>query len=70
MAPFEALYGQPCRYPVCWEEVEEGALLGPDMIQETTQKVQQIRQRLETAQSRSKSYADKWRRPLEFEVGD
>ena len=70
MAPFEALYGRPCRSPVCWAEVGEGTLLGPDMIQETTQKVQLIRQRLETARSRNKSYADQRRRPLEFEVGD
>ena len=70
MAPFEALYGRPCRSPVCWAEVGDKALLGPDMIQETTQKVQQIRQRLETARSRNKSYADKRRRPLEFDVGD
>ena len=70
MAPFKALYGRPCRSPVCWTEVGDRTLLGPDMIQETTQKVQQIRQRLETARSRNKSYADKRRRPLEFEVGD
>ena len=70
MAPFEALYGRPCRSPVCWAEVGDKALLGPDLIQETTQKVQQIRQRLETARSRNKSYSDKRRRPLEFNVGD
>ncbi|MGI4568735.1 integrase catalytic domain-containing protein, partial [Klebsiella pneumoniae] len=70
MAPFEALYGRPCRSPLCWAEVGEGALLGPDIVQETTQNVQLIRQRLETARSRNKSYADNRRRPLEFEVGE
>ncbi|XP_059639261.1 uncharacterized protein LOC132281583 [Cornus florida] len=70
MAPFEALYGRPCRSPVCWTEVGETAALGPDIVLETTEKIKLIRQRLLTAQSRQKSYADKRRRPLSFEVGD
>ena len=70
MAPFEALYGRPCRSPVCWTEVGERSLLGPDFIRETTKNVKLIRQRLLTAQSRQKSYADKKRRTLDFEVGD
>ena len=70
MAPFEALYGRPCRSPVCWAEVGDKNLLGPDLVQETTEKVAVIRERLRTAQSRQKSYADRRRRPLEFEVGD
>jgi len=70
MAPYEALYGRPCRSPVCWTETGEASLLGPQLVQETTEKVKLIKQRLVTAQSRQKSYADKRRRPLEFEVGD
>lgn len=70
MAPYEALYGRPCRTPVCWAEPEDSLLLGPELVRETTEKVVMIRDRVRTAQSRQKSYADKRRRPLEFEVGD
>jgi ''chromo'' (CHRromatin Organisation MOdifier) domain. len=70
MAPFEALYGRPCRSPVCWLEVGENKLLGPEFIQDTSEKVALIRDRMRTAQSRQKSYADKRRRDLEFAVGD
>ena len=61
MAPFEALYGRPCRSSVCWTEVGEVSMIGPDMMRETTEKIKTIRQRLLTAQSRQKSYADKRR---------
>ena len=70
MAPFEALYGRPCRSPLCWTEVGESSITGPDLIRDTSEKVSLIRQRLLTAQSQQKSYADVRRRPLEFEVGD
>ena len=70
MAPYEALYGRPCRSPLCWAEAEERLALGPELIQETTDKVRIIRDRLRVAQSRQKSYADTRRRPLEFMVGD
>ncbi|KAK6150506.1 hypothetical protein DH2020_015438 [Rehmannia glutinosa] len=70
MAPYEALYGRKCRSPVHWDEVGERKLLGPDMIQEMTEAVIQIRQRMGTAQSRQKSYSDQRRRILEFSVGD
>ena len=70
MAPYEALYGRPCRSPICWTEVGESSITGPDMIRDTFEKVRLIRQRLLTTQSRKKSYADVRRRPLEFEVGD
>ncbi|GKC49089.1 putative reverse transcriptase domain-containing protein [Tanacetum coccineum] len=69
-APFEALYGRKCRSPVCWSEVEDSQLTGPEMIRETTEKIAQIKNRLLTARSRQKSYADVRRRPLEFNVGD
>ena len=70
MAPYEALYGRPCRSPICWTEVGESSITGPDLIKDTSKKVSLIQQRLLTAQSRQKSYADKRCRPLEFEVGD
>ncbi|GJW89564.1 putative reverse transcriptase domain-containing protein [Tanacetum coccineum] len=69
-APFEALYGRKCRSPVIWAEVGESQLIGPEIVQETTEKIFQIKERLKTARSRQKSYADKRRKPLEFKVGD
>ena len=47
----------------------ERSLVGPDWIQQTTQKVQEIRQNMLAAQSRQKSYANLRRRDLEFVVG-
>ena len=70
MAPYEALYGRPCRSPLCWTEVGESSITGPDLIRETSENVSKIRQHLLTAQSRQKNYADMRRRPLEFEVRD
>ena len=70
MAPYEALYGRPCRSPICWTEVGESSITGPDLIRDTSEKVSLIRQCLLMAQSRKKSYADVRRRPLEFKVGD
>ncbi|GKD03692.1 putative reverse transcriptase domain-containing protein, partial [Tanacetum coccineum] len=69
-APFEALYGRKCRSPVCWTEVGEAQILGPELIQETTEKIIQIKQRMQTARDRQKSYADLKRKPMEFQVGD
>ncbi|KAL4016476.1 hypothetical protein IC575_024128 [Cucumis melo] len=70
MAPFEALYGKCCRSPVCWGEVGEQRMLGPELVQTTNAAIQKIRARMLTAQSRQKSYADVRRKDLEFEVGD
>ena len=58
MAPYEALYGRPCRSPICWTEVGESSIIGPDLIRDTSEKVNLIQKRLLTAQSRQKSYAD------------
>ncbi|GJS93963.1 putative reverse transcriptase domain-containing protein [Tanacetum coccineum] len=69
-APFEPLYGRMCRSPVMWAEVGEGHLIGPELVQETTEKVSQNKDRLKAARDRQKSYADKRRKPLEFSVGD
>ena len=70
MAPYEALYGRRCRSPICWDDRVDSIGTEPDILQETKEKIKVIRERLLTAQSRQKSYADKRRRPLEFEVGD
>ena len=70
MTPYEALYGRPCRSSLCWTVVGESSITGLDLIRDTSEKVSLIRQRLLTAQSRQKSYADVRRRPLEFEVGN
>ena len=70
MAPYEALYGRPCRSPICWTEVGESSITGLDLIRGTSEKVGMIRKLLLNTQSRQKSYADIRRRPLEFEVGD
>ncbi|GJX69940.1 putative reverse transcriptase domain-containing protein [Tanacetum coccineum] len=69
-APFEALYGRKCRSPICWTEVGEAQVLGPELIQETTEKIIQIKQRMQAARDRHKSYADLKRKPMEFQVGD
>ena len=70
MAPFEALYGRRCRTPLNWSESGERAFLGPDLVKEAEDHVQNIRKSILTAQSRQKSYADRRRRELTFEVGD
>ncbi|GKE87999.1 hypothetical protein Tco_1565474, partial [Tanacetum coccineum] len=54
-APFEALYGRKCRSPVCWAEVGDVQLIGPEIIHETTKKIVQIRQRLQAARDRQRS---------------
>ncbi|GKC07771.1 reverse transcriptase domain-containing protein, partial [Tanacetum coccineum] len=69
-APFKALYGRKCRSPVCWAEVGDAQLTGPELIHETTEKIVQIKQRIQAARDRQKSYADVRRKPLEFQVGD
>nr|GEY85774.1 putative reverse transcriptase domain-containing protein [Tanacetum cinerariifolium] len=69
-APFEALYGRKCRSQVCWSEVEDSQLSGPELIRKMTEKIVQIKNQLLTARSRQKSYADVRRKPMEFEVGD
>ncbi|GKB43569.1 putative reverse transcriptase domain-containing protein [Tanacetum coccineum] len=70
VAPYKALYGRKCRSPVCWSEVGDSQLTGPELIRNTTEKIVQIKNRLLIARSRQKSYADRRLNPLEFEVGD
>ncbi|XP_020967440.1 uncharacterized protein LOC110266774 [Arachis ipaensis] len=54
---------------LCWYESDEVSVLGPDLVVETTEKIKKIWERMITAQSRQKSYADQRRKPIEFEVG-
>nr|GFA02271.1 putative reverse transcriptase domain-containing protein [Tanacetum cinerariifolium] len=70
VALFKALYGRKCRSPVCWNEVGEFHLTGPEIVQETTEKIVQIKQRIQAARDRQKSYADLKHKPMEFQVGD
>ncbi|GJY05534.1 putative reverse transcriptase domain-containing protein, partial [Tanacetum coccineum] len=69
-APFEALYGRKCRSPICWTEVGDSQLTSPKIIHKTTEKIIQIRNMLQVARDRQKSYADARREPLEFQVRD
>ncbi|GJR81157.1 putative reverse transcriptase domain-containing protein [Tanacetum coccineum] len=69
-APFEALYGRKCRSPVYWAKVGDVQLTGPKIIHETTEKIVQIRQSLQAARDRQRSYDNVRRKPLEFQVRD
>nr|GEW81948.1 putative reverse transcriptase domain-containing protein [Tanacetum cinerariifolium] len=69
-ALFEALYGRKCRSPICWAEVGDVQLTGPEIVHETTEKIIQIKKRIQAVRDKQKSYADRRRKPLEFEVGD
>ena len=70
MAPYEALYGRRCRTPVGWFEPGEARLLGTDLVQDALEKVKVIQERLRTAQSRQKSYADRKVRDVSFMEGE
>ncbi|WVZ75459.1 hypothetical protein U9M48_023509 [Paspalum notatum var. saurae] len=70
MAPFEALYGRRCRTPLNWSEPRERVTFGPDLVTQAEEQVKLIHNNLKRAQSRQKSYSDKRRRPLVFEVDD
>ncbi|GJW49025.1 putative reverse transcriptase domain-containing protein [Tanacetum coccineum] len=69
-APFEALYGRKCRSPVCWTEVGQVQLTGSKIVQETTKKVIQIKQRMQAGHDQKKNYADLKRKLMEFQVTD
>ncbi|XP_035845778.1 uncharacterized protein LOC118492101 [Helianthus annuus] len=70
MAPYEMLYGRKCRTPVCWGEVGPRELAHQDIVRATNEKIDAVRAHLKAAQDRQNSYADKRRRPIEFQVGD
>ncbi|GKB80326.1 putative reverse transcriptase domain-containing protein [Tanacetum coccineum] len=65
-APFEALYDHKCRSPICWAEVGDAQLTGPEIIRETTEKIIQIKHRLQASRDRQKSYANNRRKPWSF----
>ncbi|XP_024164285.1 uncharacterized protein LOC112171315 [Rosa chinensis] len=69
-ARFTSKFWRKCRTPLCWDEVAERQLIGPEIIEITTDKIKVIRKRLKTAQNRQKSYTDNRRKHLEFQVGD
>ncbi|KAD3336153.1 hypothetical protein E3N88_31672 [Mikania micrantha] len=70
MPPYEALYGRRCRTPVCWGGVGQKEVGSKAAVLDLTEKLQLVKARMKAAQDRQKSYADKRRRPIEFEVGD
>ena len=70
MAPYKALYGRKCKTPLCWMELSEKKVIGPDLIQETEEKVKMIRERLKVANDRHKSYADMKRKDIRYEIGE
>ncbi|GJY72835.1 putative reverse transcriptase domain-containing protein [Tanacetum coccineum] len=63
-------FGRKCQTPIAWVEVRESKLIRPKIIQETTEKIVRIKERLKAARDRQKSYADNRRKSLEFSVGD
>nr|GEZ02462.1 reverse transcriptase domain-containing protein [Tanacetum cinerariifolium] len=69
-APFEALYGRKCRLPVCWAEVGDTHLTGPEIIHETIEKIVQIKRMIQAARDRQKSYDDLKRKLMDFQVSD
>lgn len=69
IAPFEALYRRHYKMPICWEEVSERKLYGPELIQTTTENIKVIKENLKIARDRQKSYANNRRNALEFKVG-
>jgi hypothetical protein len=70
MAPYEALYGHQCRTPLFWIQTGESQVFGPEVLKDAEKQVQMVRESLKVAQTRQKSYADKRRRGISFEVGD
>ncbi|GJR14260.1 putative reverse transcriptase domain-containing protein [Tanacetum coccineum] len=69
-ALFEVLYGHKCRSPICWAKVGDRQLTGLKIIHETTEKIVQIKSRIQATRDRQKSYADVRRKPLKFQIGD
>ncbi|GJT06055.1 putative reverse transcriptase domain-containing protein [Tanacetum coccineum] len=69
-APFEVMYGRKCHSPICWAEMGDAHLTGLEIVRETTKKIIQIKHRLQASRDRQRSYANKRRKPLEFQVGD
>nr|GFB60665.1 putative nucleotidyltransferase, ribonuclease H [Tanacetum cinerariifolium] len=63
-------YGRKCHAPICWDQVGERIIEGPEMIQVTNEKVFVAKEKLKEARTHQKSYADKHRKSIEFQPGD
>jgi hypothetical protein len=70
MAPFKVLYGCRCCTPLNWIEPGEKVIFVPNLVEEDEATVRRIRDNLKATKSHQETYANKRRRPLEFEVGD
>jgi hypothetical protein len=70
MAPFKALYGRKCRTLLNWVEAGERRYYGINFVEQAEEQVYTIKIHMATAQSRQKSYDDRRRKSIEFEVGD
>jgi hypothetical protein len=70
MTPYEALYGRQCRTPLFWSQTRESQVFGLEVLKDAEKQVQMVRESLKVTQTRQKSYADKRRMDLSFEVGD
>ena len=69
MAPYETLYGRKYRTPVCWIDLNEYKVIGPDIVKETEEKVRVIQQRLKATSDRQNSYANLKRKDIESKSG-
>ncbi|KAL0285619.1 UNVERIFIED_CONTAM: hypothetical protein Sangu_2771300 [Sesamum angustifolium] len=67
---YEALYGRKCRSPICWGIEGLRQLEGPELVQQTVDKIQTVKKYLKAAQDRQKIYADQHRREMEYEIHD
>jgi hypothetical protein len=70
MAPYDALYGRQCQTPLFWSQTGESQVFRPEVLKDAEKQVQMVCESLKVAQSRQKSYADKRRRDISFEIGD
>ena len=70
MTPYEGLYGKKYRTLVCWTDLNEHKVIGPNIVKETEEKVWLIQQRLKAASDRQKSYVDLKRKDIEYKVRD
>jgi hypothetical protein len=70
LIPFEIMYDKKCMTPISWDNLADGLMVGPKMLQEMENMVRKVKQNLKEEQDRQKSYADHKRRHLEFQVRD
>ncbi|XP_030505257.2 uncharacterized protein LOC115720240 [Cannabis sativa] len=70
MAPYDALYGRPCRLPLRWEKLDQHVTIGPKIITSTDEKIKGIQEQLKVIQSRQKTYVELHQREVELDVSD